>query len=448
MANLAERIKSKDKKYFIAIEMAIYEGVMKVAKADSFPIIPFKDSFEDLKDLNIKFLNLTQDKDDVQKKSTNDDKPEKFNLLSSKNELFYHQLERDSKLAINVWCIDMKKRAFCLGSAAITLFSEEGFLKQKNQDIYLWPLERYNEDLICFGMNRIGAEKMRPTLRLRLINHGEPVKLGKITDFLQAKPNNKDGIEIPSEDNRYTHILDNIKENKKKRIEYYNKLTEADDDNESFLPLFMKSSSHKAEDDTNMQKDWESIDPNTALGLLQSSKNYNITFSTKFIREKAVAKINTLSNRALADYMPQLVQALKSEPFHKSNLGEVLLKRALESPRVVGHAYFWAINASLYDKFSFERLYLHYERFICLCHDYRKELFFQSKVNDIVQWIASKTHDHKNEKEKHDLEDRLLLEMQEEIQKLKNHLEFDFFILPHIPDTPFQNIYGIDILTV
>jgi hypothetical protein len=210
----------------------------------------------------------------------------------------------------------------------------------------------------------------------------------------------------------------------------------------------MKSSSQKGEDDVNMQKDWESIDPNTALGLLQCRKIHNTNLSTKFVREKAVAKINTLSNRALADYMPQLIQALKSEPFHESNLGEVLLKRALESPRVVGHAYFWAINASLYDKYSFERLYLHYERFIFLCHDYRKELFFQSKINDIVQWIASRTLTPRNEKEKNELEEKLLFEMNEEIQKLKTHLEFTFFILPHIPDTPFQNIHSIDILTV
>ena len=113
--------------------------------------------------------------------------------------------------------------------------------------------------------------------------------------------------------------------------------------------------------------------------------------SNKVIRYHAVSKINTLSNRALADLMPQLVQALKSEPHHSSYLGEVLLSRSLSSPRVVGHSYFWAINASLYDKYSFERLYLHYERFLFLCTDYRKELYSQFKINDIIVDTSSKS---------------------------------------------------------
>lgn len=102
------------------------------------------------------------------------------------------------------------------------------------------------------------------------------------------------------------------------------------------------------------------------------------------VRKFAVSKIMQLPNRSLSDFMPQLVQALKSEPHHSSFLADELLKRALESPRVVGHAYFWALNASLYDKFSFERLYLHYERFLFLCSDYRKELYFQTKINEII----------------------------------------------------------------
>jgi hypothetical protein len=343
----------------------------------------------------------------------------------------------------------MKKQAFCLGSAGITLFGENGFLKQKDHNVYLWPFEKYNEELICYSNNRIGQKKSRPIINLGFMSYGRPVKLGNIGGPAHSRNQSKVDVDMSDENIRFSLIRESNRENRQKRFDYYNKINEADDDDDqSFLPLFMKSSSQKGEDDVNMQKDWESIDPNTALGLLQCRKINNTNFSTKFVREKAVAKINTLSNRALADYMPQLIQALKSEPFHESNLGEVLLKRALESPRVVGHAYFWAINASLYDKYSFERLYLHYERFIFLCHDYRKELFFQSKINDIVQWIASRTLAPRNDKEKNELEEKLLVEMNFEIQKLKNHLEFTFFILPHIPDTPFQNIHSIDILTV
>ena len=45
--------------------------------------------------------------------------------------------------------------------------------------------------------------------------------------------------------------------------------------------------------------------------------------------------------------MPQLVQALKYELFHNSPLAEFLLEKALSNTRVVGHAFFWALKASL-----------------------------------------------------------------------------------------------------
>ena len=65
-------------------------------------------------------------------------------------------------------------------------------------------------------------------------------------------------------------MLKNIKENQEKRYNYFEKSNESDRSNEtSFLPLFMRSNSYKDEDDENMQRNWDGIDPNTALGLLQ-----------------------------------------------------------------------------------------------------------------------------------------------------------------------------------
>jgi hypothetical protein len=49
----------------------------------------------------------------------------------------------------------------------------------------------------------------------------------------------------------------------------------------------------------------------------------------------------------IALIMPQLVQALKYELFHKSPLAEFLLEKALQNTRVVGHALFWSLKANL-----------------------------------------------------------------------------------------------------
>lgn len=61
LSNLSQRLKSSQDKFFIILDFSIYEGTMKVAKGDSFPVIPFKDSFDKIP-LKIKFLNVTQDK--------------------------------------------------------------------------------------------------------------------------------------------------------------------------------------------------------------------------------------------------------------------------------------------------------------------------------------------------------------------------------------------------
>ena len=200
------------------------------------------------------------------------------------------------------------------------------------------------------------------------------------------------------------------------------------------------------ENEGEFEVDWSTIDPNTALGYLLPKSSNNVTMSNKAIRYHAVSIINKLSNRALADLMPQLVQALKSEPFHSSYLSEVLLSRSLASPRVVGHAYFWAINASLYDKHSFERLYLHYERFLFLCTDYRKELYSQFKMNDIIVDTSSKSLRSEGIN-RDELCVLLLEELNHNISLLKKQMELDYFTLPHIPDIPFQKISELNILS-
>lgn len=238
-------------------------------------------------------------------------------------------------------------------------------------------------------MNRIGPAEDRPCVMINLQSHDQVVKLEKYTLSDNKIKRDYEEKDREKEVNKQVERIKAIKENQEKRFNYHQKSLE--DDENSFLPLFMRYDRFSNQGDEGSQKDIDGIDPDTALGLLERS---NI-------------KVATLANRALADYMPQLVQALKSEPFHESYLGEILLHRALESPRVVGHAYFWAINASLYDKYSFERLYLHYERFLFLCSDYRKHLFYQSKINDIILKISKGSSNHKSKKEKAELEIKL-----------------------------------------
>jgi len=175
-------------------------------------------------------------------------------------------------------------------------------------------------------------------------------------------------------------------------------------------------------------KNWANIPNAHALSLLQHE------ISDSVVRKFAVDRLMKISNRLLANYMPQLVQALKFEAHHDSKLGRMLLSRALKSSRIVGHAYFWALNASLYDPYSFERLYLHYERFLFLCPHVRNDLYLQIKVNDAMiftNYIASNN----------EINDEKLLEIaNSKIGEVKEELKFTYFVLPHIPNIPLKSI--------
>ena len=113
----------------------------------------------------------------------------------------------------------------------------------------------------------------------------------------------------------------------------------------------------------------------------------------------------------------------------------MLLSRAIKSIRIVGHAYFWALNSALHDPYSFERLYLHYERFLFLCPHYRNEINLQTRINEIIidtNFLSINNIDHKVL----GLTDRI----NKEIDKVKSELDIDYFILPHKPDIPLKNI--------
>ena len=242
---LAKRFRSKSNRFFIALEFAIYEGAFKIAQADCFPIIPFKKKMKDL-ELKIKFLNTTQDK----------------------NELYYYQIRKNARLSLNVWWIDLKKRCFWLGSAGMNLFTEKGFLKQKQYDIHLWPLQKFIEDLNCYGTNKIGPKKTRPWVTIKLKNHENAIKAVK--DNL--KEENK-AINISKEENESNQRhLEAIKENQEKRLNYYEKCHEVNEDAEaSFLPMLMKSDIYDNGDYENTEWDQNENDPNTAHGVLEKN---------------------------------------------------------------------------------------------------------------------------------------------------------------------------------
>ena len=49
-----------------------------------------------------------------------------------------------------------------------------------------------------------------------------------------------------------------------------------------------------------------------------------------------------------AEYLLQLAQVLKYEPYHESPLARFLLRRALQNPREVGTRLFWCLRSEMH----------------------------------------------------------------------------------------------------
>ncbi len=75
------------------------------------------------------------------------------------------------------------------------------------------------------------------------------------------------------------------------------------------------------------------LPPSEALQLLDSK------FSDPHIRWFAIKCLRQLSDNDLEDYLPQLMQVLKHEPYHLSALAIFLLERSHQNRVQIGNRY-------------------------------------------------------------------------------------------------------------
>ncbi|OQR66852.1 hypothetical protein BIW11_13889, partial [Tropilaelaps mercedesae] len=88
---------------------------------------------------------------------------------------------------------------------------------------------------------------------------------------------------------------------------------------------------------------WPLVSPEIALELLDCK------YPDQFVRDQAVNWLHqNLPNKLLAQYLLQLVQVLKYEPYLDNPLGKFLLQRALLNYSI-GHYFFWHLKAEMHD---------------------------------------------------------------------------------------------------
>jgi len=140
----------------------------------------------------------------------------------------------------------------------------------------------------------------------------------------------------------------------------------------------------KAEEARWMLSSWEALTAEDALELLSGK------YADTFVREFAVLQLDQMSNELFQDYLPQLVQALKSEVWHYSPLACLLIRKALGDLRNA-HCLFWHLRSELHYPYT-ERYQLLLEAFLLGCGGaFRRQLMHQDDIIGMLTTLAKET---------------------------------------------------------
>lgn len=86
---------------------------------------------------------------------------------------------------------------------------------------------------------------------------------------------------------------------------------------------------------------WPKLSPRDALELL------DFNYPDQYVREFAVNCLKDMSDDELLQYLLQLVQVLRYEPYYDCTLSRFLLERA-QTSRKIGHFLFWHLRSEMY----------------------------------------------------------------------------------------------------
>lgn len=106
------------------------------------------------------------------------------------------------------------------------------------------------------------------------------------------------------------------------------------------------------------------------------------------VREFAVERLEALDDNALAEYLLQLVQVLKYEPYHNSALAGFLLRRAFRNPLEIGQKLFWSLLAEVHRPATAQRFSLILRSFYANCGSLRIQLCKQFDQQTLLKAVA------------------------------------------------------------
>ena len=269
-------------------------------------------------------------------------------------EIATYNLPRAARLCITVYgrwnarkpmSQDKENDVYPLGWVNLLLMDYKGVLKQGLVKLNLWPGEKANPIGCCIS-NPKALESAALYLRFDSFSHPVVFPTEKYDD--EYREYNKT-LPPPTNDNDAL-LLEKIitsdpltglsdKATQLVWMYRYHCLRRP----EGLSKVLLSARWFLLEDVVEIRKlllSWADLRPEVALELLDAN------FGDEHVRAYAVSRLELLSDDEVVDFLVQLIQVLKFEPYHDNALSRFLLTRALRSKRV-GHHFFWHLKAEM-----------------------------------------------------------------------------------------------------
>ena len=128
-------------------------------------------------------------------------------------------------------------------------------------------------------------------------------------------------------------------------------------------------------------KIWSKLTPEAALELLGPK------FPDSHVREYAVEHLKSIDDNDLKEYVLQLVQVVKHEPYHSSPVGRFLIGKALKNT-TIGHYVFWHMKSEMHLPDVRERYGILLSSYLMLCGPMRSTLCNQNLAQQAFVRVA------------------------------------------------------------
>ncbi|CAG2164937.1 unnamed protein product [Oppiella nova] len=291
-------------------------------------------------------------------------------------DLFIPDIPRNARLCLSICAATFRKRRdehYAIAFGNMQLFDFKSRLLSDKININLWPMPKGYEDLLNpLGMIGSNPNNDSSCLQIEFDRFALPVvyppdpQIEEYAIFINKWRQKKDQASgsadsqsssrydcddaVPVQEMPQLHEilrrdpLSELSEQEKDLLwRFRNSLSTIPDS----LPKLLDAIKWNSRDEVSqlylLLKKWPTIKVETALELLDCK------YADLKVRSYAIKWLNSgLTDDHLMQYLLQLVQVLKKEPYYDNELSNFLLSRSLMNQRI-GHFFFWHLKSEMYE---------------------------------------------------------------------------------------------------